>query len=80
MKKIQTALYPNPSLGEINLLYRDDKFKPYSVSIYSGDGKEVFNAMVQEAEVKLYTDLPPGSYHLLCEGDNFRDYHSLIIH
>ena len=56
-------IYPNPSNGELNLLFKGDNDKVHSVSIYNSLGKEVYNSENYQSIIDL-SDQQEGFYFL----------------
>lgn len=78
-RKARIHLFPNPSSGEIQLLYPSEDFKPYGIEIYNVEGKVVYKETINAARQSLNLNLPAGAYTLYHKSGEHYEYHKLII-
>ena len=55
------TIYPNPSDGELNVIFNGDQGEINAVVVYSSSGKEVYRSQNYQAHVDL-TEKAPGEY------------------
>lgn len=78
-RKARIHLFPNPSSGEVQLLYPSEDFKPYEIEIYNSEGKLVHLETVESARQTINLKLPAGAYTLYHTDGSHYGYHPLII-
>lgn len=78
-RKARIHLFPNPSSGDVQLLYPSEDFKPYKIEVYNSEGKLVHQETVESARQTINLKLPAGAYTLYHTNGSHYEYHPLII-
>ena len=69
--KVQPLLvmvYPNPTLGKVNIVFKNGSTTPSNICVFNSDGRIVYDQFTTEQNIKCdLSDLPAGIYSIYIE-------------